>query len=173
MLVFLTMLKADEDREEFLKLYEAYSNTMLLVSRKYFGADQDSAEDAVQNAWMRAIENFEKILAVPCEKRGAYLVIIVKNESISLLRKQKPVLPYEDALFDEEITLENSGWQIRKAIRRMPESYRAVLEMYFVGGYTVKEIARKLGLTQPAANSRLYRGRTLLIEKLRKEGYQL
>lgn len=173
MLIFLSLLETDEERREFYKLYLRYGNAMLLVAKKYFGSDQYLAEDAVQNAWMRAIENFQKILAVPCEKRGAYLVIIVRNESISILRKRKPEVQYDDEFSNKVVHLEGNDWSIRETIRQMPELYRSILEMRFVEELTVKEIADKLELPLATVNSRVYRGRALLIQKLRREGYSV
>ena len=56
-------------------------------------------------------------------------------------------------------------------IRSMPETYRAVLEMRLVEERTTREIAAALGLSEGAVNTRISRGRALLAEKLRKEGY--
>lgn len=67
MLIFLSMLETDIERQQFLELYEQYGNAMLLVARKFFGQDYGLAEDAVQNAWTRVVENFSKIQAVPCK----------------------------------------------------------------------------------------------------------
>lgn len=58
--MYLAMLESDRNRQEFLELYDLYSTPMLLVAKKIFGQDQSSAEDAVQNAWIRVIENFSK-----------------------------------------------------------------------------------------------------------------
>ena len=98
--MYLAMLESDGDRQEFLKLYNLYSTPMLLVAKKIFSQDYSSAEDAVQNAWIKVIENFSKILAVPCKKRGAYLVIIVKNEALSMLRKRQKELPLNETVTD-------------------------------------------------------------------------
>lgn len=82
------MLESDEEKHLFKELYERYGNAMLRVAQRYFPSDLTAAEDAVQNAWLKVIKNFSKIQEDSSNKRGAYLVTIVKNESISLLRKQ-------------------------------------------------------------------------------------
>ena len=35
MLIFLSMLETDIERQQFLELYEQYGNAMLLVARKF------------------------------------------------------------------------------------------------------------------------------------------
>ena len=173
MLIFLSMLESEEDHQEFLKLYELYSNMMILVARKFFDQDHSSAEDAVQNAWVKVVENFSKILEIPCKKRGAYLVIIVRNESISLLRKRQNEIPFHEEMAGSENGMESDKRTILEIIRQMPPTYRAVLEMRFVEERNTHEISSSLHLTESAVNTRIHRGRALLIEKLEKEGYTI
>lgn len=173
MLVFLSMLETDTERNQFLELYEQYNHAMLLVARKFFGQDYGSAEDAVQNAWTKVAENFSKIRAVPRKKRGAYLVIIVKNEAISMIRKRKKEIPLNEAIIGEEFDIEDSGQPILEMIHKMPELYRAVLEMRFVEECSTREISRRLHLTESTVNTRVHRGRILLMKKLEEEGYAI
>lgn len=171
MLIFLSMLETDIERQQFLKLYEQYGNAMFLVARRFFGYDYGLAEDAVQNTWAKVVENFSKIQSVPCEKRGAYLVIVVKNEAISMIRKQKKEIPLDEAIVGTEIDMENSTQPILEMIHEMSELYRAVLEMRFVEGCSTREIAKRLNLKESTVNTRIHRGRILLMKKLEEEGY--
>ena len=72
MLIFLSMLESDEERRLFTDLYNQYGNMMLHVAKRYFPKDMYAAEDVVQNAWIRVVDHFQKIQAVPSKKRGAY-----------------------------------------------------------------------------------------------------
>ena len=169
--MYLAMLESEGDRHEFIELYNLYSNPMLLVAKKILGQDHSAAEDAVQNAWIKVIENFSKIQAVPCKKRGAYLVIIVKNEAISILRKRQKELPLNETIIGEEAIIENSSQPILEIIHKMPQVYRAVLEMRFIEECSTREIANRLHLKESTVNTRIHRGRLLLIKKLKEEGY--
>lgn len=173
LLIYLTMLESDRDRHDFLELYNLYSTPMLLVAKKIFTQDQSSAEDAVQNAWMRVVENFSKIQAIPCKKRGAYLVVIVKNEAISMMRKQKQELPLDEAVLGQEVDMEGNNQSIIEIIHQMPLLYQAILEMRFIEERSTREIATMLHLKESTVNTRIHRGRLLLIEQLKKEGYTL
>lgn len=171
MLIYLAMLETDGDRQDFLELYHLYANSMLLVAKKILGQDHSAVEDAVQSAWMRVVENFSKIQAIPCKKRGAYLVIIVKNEAISILRKRQKELPLNEAMIREEAAIDSSSQPILDIIHEMPQIYRAVLEMRFVEECSTREIASRLHLKESTVNTRIHRGRLLLIKKLKEEGY--
>ena len=54
--------------------------------------------------------------------------------------------------------------------RQLPETYRAVLEMKILIGYTDKEIASRLGISETAVSSRASRGRSLLRKLVEGEG---
>lgn len=170
MLIFLSMLETDAERQVFLGLYHEYGNAMLKVSQRCFPNDPSAAEDAVQNAWLKVVQNFSKVQDIPCKKRGAYLVIIVKNESISILRKRRQELPFDETLPYKE-TEDDDVASIIEVIHRLPETYRAVLELRFVEECTSQQIAQMLNLTEATVNTRIHRGRTLLIQKLREAGY--
>jgi len=170
MIIFLSMLESDREREEFLKFYHQYGNAMLLATGKIFPYDQGLAEDAVQNAWIKVIKNFSRVQSVPKEKRGAYLVVIAKNEAVSILRKRSQEIPLEEVIPEERDIFEDSAQPVLEIIQQMSETYRTILEMRFVEGYSAKEIARKLQLTEAAVNTRIHRGRLLLIKKLKEEG---
>ena len=109
MLIFLSMLESDEERRLFTDLYNQYGNMMLHVAKRYFPKDMYAAEDVVQNAWIRVVDHFQKIQAVPSKKRGAYLVVIVRNEAITALRKQKPELQFDENFVEGYIDLENDN----------------------------------------------------------------
>lgn len=92
MLIYLSLLETDAEKEAFLALYSQYHQAMLRLARRYFPTDQMSLEDAVQNAWVKIIRNFPKIRTLEGKNRGAYCVITVKNECISL-RSWRPFCP--------------------------------------------------------------------------------
>ena len=59
MLLFLLSTLSDEfNRRALYDLYTQYQDAMLRVARRYFPNDTDAAEDTVQSAWLRVVENF-------------------------------------------------------------------------------------------------------------------
>ena len=139
--------------------------------------DTHDAEDAVQNAFLKIIRNFEKFLELPCKKRPFWCVCIVKNEAITLLRKKKKAIMLEsmedayDASADIEKAL--SYEDIIRLFAGLPETYRAVLEMKFLLDCSGKDISQKLGISENAVNVRISRGRAMLREIMEKEALHL
>jgi RNA polymerase sigma-70 factor (ECF subfamily) len=61
-----------------------------------------------------------------------------------------------------------SGEDLMKVIRKMPDGYRTVINLYLVEGYNHKEIGELLNISEEGSRSQLYRARTSL-QKLLSE----
>ena len=121
------------------------------------------------------IENFSKISELSCEELPGYIVTIVKNTSIDMLRREKHLVLTDDWSTCERPSEQEPGdlfGRLVSIIRAMPEIYRSALEMRFVLEMEHKEIAKALGISETAVTARISRGRKLLIEKLKEEGYE-
>lgn len=92
--MLLATIENDADRALFAEIYEQYHERMEQAALRIL-KDTHDAEDAVQNAFLKIIRNFEKFLELPCKKRPFWCVCIVKNEAITLLRKKKKAIMLE------------------------------------------------------------------------------
>lgn len=134
--------------------------------------DQHDAEDAVQNAFLQIIRHFEKISKISCEELPFWCISIVKNEALLLLRKRRNILPLENwDAFEESAGDVTEYAALVELFRQLPATYRAVLELKLLIGYSDKEIAEHLGISETAVSSRASRGRTLLRKLVEKEGF--
>lgn len=174
MLSFLfAALENDADRQMFASVYNQHHEKMESVAINIL-KNQSDAEDAVQNAFMQVIRHFQKIYTIPCEDLPFWLISIVKNESYMLLRKRKQDISLEDWSGFSEMAGDVSEYAaLVELFGALPNTYRLVLEMKILLGYTDKEISTHLGITETAVSTRASRGRQLLREILEKEGFQL
>lgn len=170
---FFTALESDADRQEFASIYNQYHTQMENTAIKILGSQSD-AEDAVQNAFMQVIRHFEKIYQIPCDELPFWLISIVKNEAYMFLRKQKRTVSLEDwdDFSDQSVDVMDYVGLV-DLFAKLPDTYRQVLEMKCLLGYSSKEIAAHLGITESAVGTRASRGRQLLKGILDKEGFQL
>lgn len=167
---FLTTLESDEEQQQFIALYEQYHKKMEQISLHILN-EQHDAEDAVQNAFFQIIRHFEKIYEIPCEELPFWIISIVKNEALMILRKRRKTIPIEDWNGVEINVDRMTGYnELVELFRNLPETYRAVLEMKLLIGYTDKEIAERLNISETAVSSRASRGRELLRKLVEKEG---
>ena len=123
---------------------------------------------------MQVIRHFEKISNIPREDLQFWLISIVKNEAYIILREQKRVVSLEDwGTFSNRSADVSDYTALVELFTELPDTYRQVLEMKNLLGYTDKEIAVYLGITETAVSTRASRGRQLLRVILEKEGFQL
>ena len=119
---------------------------------------------------MKCVQNAEQFFSLPGNKKLPWMVVVVRNTALSLLRREQRDLPLEED-WDTAAPAPGDPRGIVAIIRSMPEQYRTILELKFVLEWKDKDIARYVGLSESAVSTRIARGRKLLQEALRKEGY--
>lgn len=169
----LAALESEEDKRRFTELYEENhvraEQTALRILK-----DPHDAEDAVQNAFLQVIHHFDKISEIPCKKLEFWIISIVKNEALMILRRNQKELPQEDwNNFSADVNDPIGYNELVQLFSRLPPTYRAVLEMRMINDYSGKEIAVHLGISESAVNTRISRGRILLRELAVKEGFHV
>jgi RNA polymerase sigma-70 factor (ECF subfamily) len=165
------------DKEAYGILLERYKNLVYRTALNSLG-DCDQAEDVVQETFLRAYQNLER-LHNP-DLFGFWLSGIARNICRNIHRDQKNALVSMDHLKDvelAEIPQENPFNKtelvqaLRKAILLIPDKYREILELRYMEGYSCEGIASFCQLSQGAVLVRLYRARKQLMKILKKEGW--
>lgn len=93
MLIYLSALETDNERREFMVLYSEYHEVMLRVAKKYFPSDQMMLEDAVQNAWMKVIKNFQGYLMSRVRKEVPTALLLLETNAFPFYEKRKTTFP--------------------------------------------------------------------------------
>ena len=93
--ILLAALESEADKQKFTDIYEQYHPQMEQTALRIL-KNQHDAEDAVQNAFMQIIRHFEKTDEIPCEKLPFWIVCIVKNEAVTILRKNQRTVQLEN-----------------------------------------------------------------------------
>ena len=168
---YLQMLDTPEEKIRFEQIYLKYRGLMYHVADSILH-DRQEAEDAVHNAFLRVIKKFSKFQNTPAKDLAPQIVVIARNEAISLLRKRKNTDPLEDWGGFAETAEEVSDYHaLVDTFTRLPQTYRAAMEMKLLLGYSDGEIAAKLGLSKKAVSVRISRGRQLLRDIVEREGF--
>ena len=169
----LAALESEEDKRRFIELYEENHVRAEQTALRILKNPHD-AEDAVQNAFLQVIHHFDKILEIPCKKLGFWIISIVKNEALMILRrKQKELLQEDWDTFSADVSDPIGYNELVQLFSQLSPTYRAVLEMRMINDYSGKEIAVHLGISESAVNTRISRGRILLRELAVKEGFHV
>ena len=173
LICYLQMLDTPEEKIRFEQIYLKYRGLMYHVADSVLHNRQD-AEDAVHNAFLRIVKQFSRFQNIPVKDLAPQIVVIARNEATSLLRKRKDEAPLEDQEGLAEPPESISDYHaLVDSFARLPRTYRAVLEMKLLLGYSDGEIAARLGLSKTAVSTRVSRGRQLLRNIVEREGFLL
>jgi len=169
--IYLTMLETEEDQRRFTRLFEAHEKKIYAVALHILG-NQDWAEDAAQQTWLKLVQNWERVSALPWEETEGYVVTVVKNAALDILRSERKLAAFpEDWDPPSPEDHQDEYDYLVSLIRALPENYRRILELKCVEEQSNREIAQRMGLKESAVSMRVLRGRKMLWEQLEKEGY--
>lgn len=158
------------------RLYAAYADTLAGICARYV-ADDDDLKDVLQESLIKIFTHIDSF-----EYRGkgsfkAWMARIVINESLAYLKSHArlhatlldgdpPDLPD-----DEPDTSGLSADEAVELLRRLPDGYRAVLNLYVIEGKSHKEIAQLLGIKPDSSASQLHRAKHMLARMIREQKY--
>lgn len=160
----MAMIDNEEDKTVFKKLYEKYVNLMLYTAYQILG-NQEDAEDAVSEAFLRIAKNFSRFEKKICPKTANQFVIIVRNISIDIYRKnkKKTEIPFEE---DIDINIktfdENEPSEIEEALSRLSQNEKDILYMYYIYDTPIKDISKLFEISEAAAYKRIQRAKSSL-----------
>lgn len=132
----------------------------------YLAKDKASAEDLFQESLLKALKNLSN-LEEP-EKFKSWLLQIAKNIFLDSRRSQE----YRKTLLtdiDKEKPVPASqdiNLQIRNALADIPDTDCLILLLIDLHGYSYKETAQMMNLSEEAVTSRVFRARQLFIKKI-------
>jgi len=154
-------------------MVETYGNQVYRLALRYTG-NMHQAQDITQETFLRAYKHLDRFDR--SKSAGPWLFKIAGNLCRNWLRDNREV-PVElaDNLIQstnpgpEEIFLEKEGErELMQALHNMPLIYREILLLRHVGELSYTEIGDTLSLELSQVKNRLYRGRIMLKEILRK-----
>jgi RNA polymerase sigma-70 factor (ECF subfamily) len=147
------------------ELYELFSSRMYALCYRYVRNAME-AEDIMVTAFMKVFERIDQY-----KGEGSFegwIRRIMVNESLTHLRKSRNMYLEADLeLADREPHYDHherhlEAEDLLNMIRELPTGYRAVFNMYAIDGYSHKEIAEHLGITESTSKSQLNRARAYL-----------
>ena len=86
--VYLSVIETDDLKSRFEELYIKYSQLMYAVAFKIPKNNED-AEDAVHQSFLNIAKHFDKVNNISRQDIKPYLVVVVRNAAINILRSNK------------------------------------------------------------------------------------
>lgn len=170
MLIYMMMIDSPKDQLKFEKVYLTYKGLMYHTAYKILNNKEDS-EDAVHNAFVKIAENISKIGEPVCPKTKVYVVTIVENKAIDLYRsnqKRKKVTYLDEAIGLSFDISEATG--LDDCILKLSPRYRQIIMLKYVQGFSCKEIAKQLQISEANAIKLDQRAKSRLFQICEEEG---
>ena len=149
------------------------SSKMYAICLRYMG-DKDLAEDILQDGFVTLFSKLDSYSGVGSFEGWARRVFV--NTALMSLRKKDAMKNTEDvsvarniASDDPTVIQKISYMDLLKLITELPTGFRTVLNMYVIEGYSHKEIAESLGISETTSRSQLQRARMLLQSRIKEK----
>lgn len=154
------------------QLYNQYCGAMLAIAMRYC-ENRTEAEDALQDAFVNIFKRIKDFEGRHEGSLTAWIKTIVINSALSLNRKNKKHNYSEDISemriadpgsnsIEEDNSDEAKRERIMNAVQELPAGYRAVFNLYVMEGYSHKEIADILDVSENTSKSQLSKARKYL-----------
>jgi RNA polymerase sigma factor, sigma-70 family len=176
-LILFFVFPDEAEKNKFEYIYEKYKKLMLYKAHEILH-DYSLAEDAVSEAFIRIYKNLEKIEDPDSNMSVGFIVTIVRNVSLTMVKKERQ---WDHEEINEEITgdvqIETkvlSDISVNRIIEitdQLGEDLKSVFLLKYAQELSHREIADILNITENNVTVRIHRAKKKMCELLTKEGY--
>ena len=153
------------DRSAMKQIYDCYVGYLTATCSRYL-PDKGELRDVLQDSFVNIFSSLDKFTYRGEGSLKAWMTRIVVNDALKALRRKKP-LPLSPVLSDitedevpdfDRIPLD----VLQGMIRKLPEGYRTVFNLFVFEEKSHKEIASLLGIKENSSASQLHHAKALL-----------
>ncbi|MCQ2158220.1 MAG: sigma-70 family RNA polymerase sigma factor [Bacteroidales bacterium] len=156
-------------------IFDLLSPKMYAVCVRYMG-DREIAQDVLQDGFVTLFTKLESYSGEGSFEGWARKIFV--NTALMALRKRDVLKESEDietaagvAGSPTQVMDEIGYKELTALISELPPGFRTVFNMYVIEGYSHKEIAESLGISEATSRSQLLRARALLQSRIEKKEY--
>jgi len=163
----------NKESSAYRELYELYAKAMLNISMRIVNS-RDEAEDILQESFLKAFKDMTRFSSQAAF--GSWMKRVVINHSLDVVRKQKlNFIPLEDADYTEQEENEEEivydAVTVTECIQQLPQGYRVILTLFLLEGYSHKEIAGMLNISEGTSKSQYNRARKKLMSLVQQKTF--
>lgn len=159
------------NRRMQVELYSRFSPRMYAVCLRYAGNTAE-AEDILQEGFIKVYKKLDSFRSEGSFEGWVRRIFV--NTAIEHFRRKRYLQPVTEK---EENTIEGKYFSvldelaekdILALVRELSPGYRTVFNLYVVEGYTHKEIADMMGISEGTSKSQLSRAKVILQDMVKK-----
>lgn len=173
------LISACKEKNAFAQklLFERFWERIFMVCIRYI-QQQELAQEVLSDTFLKAFQKVEKFQFRGEGSLQAWLSRIAVNECLMHLRK-KDKIKFTDVAPNElesikepssEIIQKITSKELLKLIHALPPGYKTVFNLHLMEGFSHKEIAGMLNISENTSKSQLRKARILLQQKIKDHG---
>ncbi len=154
-------------------LYESYYPIMFSICLRY-AQNAQQAEDILHDGFLKVFKSLHKYK--PNTALHSWIKRIIVNSAIDQYRKNTRRRTEDiDTAYDLASSIPNANSrlverEILACVQALTPTYRAVFNLYIMEGYSHREVAKMLDISESTSRSNLVKARAKLREMLRNKG---
>lgn len=157
-----------QNRKAQEKLYHLYKKTLFVLCLKYCTNDAE-AEDILHDTFIEIFTSINKYNGSGSFE--GWMKRIAINKAITKYKKTYDLIPIKDNHIEDKVDIiyneiDVSLDFILLKVQELPNQYRLVFSLYELDGYSHKEIAKMLDISESTSKSNLHRAKLILKDKL-------
>lgn len=162
-----------KDQRAMSQLYEMYVEELSSVCYRYV-PDDDDAKDVLQNSFVKIFTTIPVLDYRGEDSLKAWMKRVVANEALGYLKQRKKLVFVEynvatqDSVNDEPQSERLSADELHKLISELPDGYRMVVNLYVFEGYSHRQIAELLSISERTSASQFYHAKRLLAKRIKE-----
>lgn len=170
------IIKGCKNREEtaYRAFVDGYSAFLYAICKRYM-KDDERARDCLQESLIQIITKIDKY-----EEQGkfkSWISSVTVKKCLDYLRKEKRFLARNIEDIGEPAMSEGTTYilhrdDVMQFLETLPEHYRIAINMFLIEGYSHKEIAEVLNITESSSRSIVSRARKLIVEMFKEDEYK-
>jgi len=160
------------DRKFQQALYNQFCRRLLAICVRY-ARSVPEAEDILQEGFIKAFDHIRNFRYE--SKLETWLTRIMINTALNYQRKKLylfPMIDVNDVPLKEDEKISLAGFHLNELlnfVQSLPDGCRVVFNMFAIEGYSHKEIAEMLSISEGTSKSQYSRARQLLIQRINSE----
>jgi len=151
-------------------LYDKYAAKLFGIALRYAHSQED-AKDILQDGFVKVFKNLSKYKGTGSFE--GWMRRIMVNTAIEHYRKKNNTYEiqesHEESITDRDLTALDklAAEEILNMVKALPNGYRTVFNLFAIEGFSHKEIAAMLNISEGTSKSQYARAKALLQEKIR------
>jgi RNA polymerase sigma-70 factor (ECF subfamily) len=158
-------------RKAQMQLYNQYASVLLSICLRYV-SDKSEAEDILQEGFLKILKNIKEYSGIGHFE--GWMKKIIVNTAITHFHREKKHYYHDeiDEISENEVSIslspdkEYDAIELFSLLKKMPEGYRIIFNLYAIEGYKHREIAEQLNIDESTSKTQYLRAKKWIIKEM-------